>query len=98
MVIDCRSNEYKYAAITDPEGVRKRVFVDGAEVQGVWYVDTEAGFVKTYHIDSAHPFPMNVNMLTPEQLEDWTKQGYELPADGAVSRTIYGKIELRPYL
>lgn len=47
MIIDCRA----WQTLPDRgEALRRRVFVDGKEIIGVWYVDTDRSMVKTYQI------------------------------------------------
>lgn len=42
MIVDCRSPRW--------DMMRHRVFVDDVEIFGVWYIDTDAGFVRTYDL------------------------------------------------
>lgn len=46
MIIDCR----KWRGKEDADRERCIVHVDGQEIRGVFYVDTDAGLVKTYDV------------------------------------------------
>ncbi len=71
---------------------RRRVFVDGREVAGVWYVDERRGFVKTYYLD--HKSLSSIcNTRRPE---DYPGREIE-DVGGVLSETIYGKVELKPW-
>ena len=80
MIYDCRNG------IMPP--VASRVFVDGVEIPEVWYSDDVAGVVKTYWVsDDREPHAA------------WDKVPFyrDAVSDGELmSRTIYGKVELRP--
>jgi hypothetical protein len=102
------------------DSLRRRVFVDGIEISGVWYVDTVAKLVKTYHIfqDADEKVLQRVtdwwlrDVARKESQSDLRRQtfayqdellklipvGWEIEAEPeeAISRTIRGKVELRP--
>jgi hypothetical protein len=89
MIIDCNT----WSNLPDRgESQRRRVFVDGVEVHGVWYVDTEAGIAKTYHVVLGGTVTSSrfKRLMVPD---DWE---IEAPLDGVVSRTIRGQVELKP--
>ncbi len=93
MIIDCR------LWWADPDRMareRVHVFIDGVEIKQVWYVDTEAGFVKTYDVleDGAVHSSWDISKL---RLDSSFTANWEMPLGGAASKTIHGSIELRPF-
>lgn len=89
MIIDCSSPDFNF------ERDRRRVFVDGVEIHGVNYIDTDAGFVRTLHVIEGVG-PIATHSLSSELYEEGKRQGWYMPLYGAVSKTIWGKIELLP--
>ena len=75
---------------------RGKVFVDGTEINRVFYVDTERGIVKTY--DVLH----NDAAATPTRKPDgtfWTAADFpgrevEAPEDGVLEETIRGTVRV----
>jgi hypothetical protein len=93
MIIDCRSEEFR----NNPERLRRRVYVDGVEILAVWYVDTDAGFVRTYGV-LENTDPISSRNLSKALIERGEREGWDIPADGGpVSKTVYGRVELRPF-
>lgn len=88
MIINCKSEEFR------DRPFRARVFVDGKEVQQVWYCDTELGIVKTYDLEDGGRILAGFG-LSPELRERGEKEGWDMPLDGAVSRTVRGLVEIR---
>ncbi len=91
MVIDCRSEEFK----SNPQ--RLKVFLDGVEIKQVFYVDTDKGILKTYDVlgDGA---PHSSQDLLTSELDRGLREGWEMPPDGVVSKTLRGRtIELLAY-
>lgn len=72
------------------------MFVDGVEISHVWYLDTEAGFVRTYRVAEGIG-PIASASLSPELRERGTSEGWDMPLEGVVSKTICGVVELRPF-
>lgn len=112
MIINCQLDN----ANTSPEErmLRRRdVYLDGKKMTGVWYVDTNAGIIKTYDIfqdcsdsflsnfgppvegnSSPRTLKLNTRSFDKSQFpNDWV---LEFPAEGAISRTFSGAVELRP--
>lgn len=89
MIIDCRSEEYR----NNP--YRARVLVDGVEIDKVFYVDTDHGFVKTYAVAEDAKAIATAGMGT-ELFERGQREGWDMPIDGAVSKVVRGKVELIP--
>ena len=90
MIIDCRT--WHKLTPRQVETVRRRVFVNGLEVLQVWYLDTDAGYVKTYDVfgdGKAH---------STQSVKPISADGFEAIEDagGIWSRTLWGRIELRP--
>lgn len=90
MIIDCR----KWSKLPDKgASERKVVFVDGVQVNQVWYVDTYDGYVKTHDVFcDGIPRALtddNRGLLAgdPPLFED---------EGGILSKTIYGRVELKP--
>lgn len=92
MIIDCRSAEYQ----ANCEANRRRVFVDGVEISHVWYLDTEVGFVRTYRV-AEDIGPICGFNLSPELRERGEREGWDMPFEGVVSKTIRGVVELKPF-
>lgn len=113
MIIDCRT----WHTLPDRgESQRRRVFVDGKEIIGVWYLDTDLGLVKTFQIfqdadeNTLRRYPMPLNKQDADTLRRqmravWGFNRYRVPPaweieaddlERAVSRTIRGKVELKP--
>lgn len=90
MIIDCKSEEFRNRP------VRARVFLNGEEIQAVWYVDTEKGLLKTYAVVEDAGI-MGTHHLSPALKERGIREGWEMPIDGVVSKTLHGGIELRPF-
>lgn len=97
MIIDCR----KWSS--DPDRMAReqsRVFVDGVEIKQVWYVDTDAGFVCSYDVlgdGKAHATreridPEVIIAARAKEVEPW-----DMPENGAMSKTVRGQVELRPF-
>jgi hypothetical protein len=101
MILDCRSDEYqrRFRECMDL-GVmppRYAVFVDGQQIPHAWYADDEAGIVRTYDIEPDQTVcAIASDSLTTEQLERGLLEEWDMPDRGPVSRTIRGKVELRP--
>ncbi len=90
MIINCRSEEFQ----NNP--VRYRVLLDGREVHEVWFVDTDAGILKTYAVvEDAEA--MFVGSLPSYLRARGVKEGWDMPPGGIVSKTLYGHIELTPF-
>ena len=100
MILDCRT----WKDLPDHgESQRRRVFVDGVEQRQVWYVDTDAQLVKTFDVygdghayatatgfrgDRTNPDVRAAELLSDDpDVED---------RDGILSRTVRGRVELRP--
>ena len=73
-----------------------RCFVDGVEIQKVWYVDTEAGIVKA-DFDAGNGETLHVMRWdrVADLIESARKQGREICDEGQVITEIYrGRVEL----
>ena len=90
MIIDCRT----FDALPDRGASQAcHVFVDGREIRMVWYVDTEAGIVKT--LDALGDGV--ARMASPDEaLPELVRGVCEDRGDGVLSRTLCGRVELRP--
>ena len=89
---------------------RYQVFVDGRRIQGVWYVDTEAGIVKTLHFlydaddeliekcQRLMPFPVFRNSTHSARSFPLSElpQHWEIdaPPNDLISRTLRGRVEV----
>lgn len=91
MIIDCRSQEFQ-----SNSRLRRRVFIDGTEIHGVFYVDDELGIVRTYHVVEDADV-MACAALSRELEARGVREGWDMPLGGVVSKTLYGKVELRPW-
>lgn len=95
MIIDCTSEEMQ----RDPRFYK--CYLNGSEVYEVWYVDTDAGLLKTYSVledplvEHRRHQPIGTRELTSAQRERGIAEGWEMPEDGRVSRIMRGLIELR---
>jgi hypothetical protein len=93
MIIDC----HDWGTAEEFEKNRRRVFLDGREVFGVWYLDTDAGIVKTYCIED--PYSRTGNR---QRMCDFDRSKYpadweiEAPEDSAASRVLRGVVTLKP--
>lgn len=74
--------------------------LDGVEVAQAFYIDTEAGVVKTYDLRGVPGIPDGLaDGKAHSSRELWLK-GFlktaevDAPVDGAVSRTLFGRVEL----
>jgi hypothetical protein len=108
MIIDCGT----WHELPDGgKSQRRRVFVDGREISGVYYLDTDAGFVKTYKIlqdaddvmlryyrkhERADPANTMFATSTFDRFMIPMDWMMEYIEDGPVSRTIYGNVDLKP--
>jgi hypothetical protein len=93
VIIDCRNP-------TPSTAERQRVFVDGAEIRLVWYLDTELGLVRTYDVlGDGKPHstlaPLSPDATRKRDIESGV-EGWDMPLDGLMSKAIYGAVELRP--
>ena len=86
MIINCREwgTDHDYS-----KAGRRRVFVDGVEIQQVWYVDTGCGEVRTFDVagDVRPHLAWEKIAVHPDSYDR---------GDGVLSRTIRGVVELRP--
>jgi len=79
---------------------RGRVLVDGVEIKSAWYVDTEAGVVKTYDIFRDGKFATATDRAPINApFECWVPENFpgrevECPPHGVLSETLRGKVEL----
>lgn len=89
MIIDCKSPTW------NPATERYHVFVDGIEIQQVWYLDTDLGLVKSYDLGDGIPITAAVQ-LTPGLRARGEREGWEIPPDGVASRVIRGAVTLTP--
>jgi len=89
MIIDCRSKDFI------PGRDSCRVFVDGKEIQKAFYVDTDAGFVRTYAITEEAALICSHD-ITPELREIGMREGWDMPIGGPISKTVRGVVELVP--
>lgn len=83
MIIDC--TKWKRPEDVDD----RRVFVDGEQIDHVWYVDTEAGIVKTLNV-----FGDGVAKYAPNYSKAELPPGVEDRGDRVLSKTIKGKVWL----
>lgn len=78
-----------------------KVFVDGIEIKLVFYVDTEAGIVKTYDvfrnglIRSTAGRELLSELLKVYTPSDFPGREVECPKNGVMSETLRGKVEIR---
>ena len=99
MIIDLHSYPYSPEAEKALELVGKgtpyRCFLDGKEIKQVWYVDTDAGIVKTMDVfgddKTYHRYS-----LDGEKLAALLGSGRDIdaPFDKAISETLRGNVEL----
>jgi hypothetical protein len=77
VIIDCRT----WAKLPDHgESQRSRVFLNGREIEGVWYLDTDAGIVKTFSIlqDATTEQLARFRQVYFEQLDDTAMRGIKV--------------------
>lgn len=65
-------------------------FVDGREIKQAWFVDTEAGIVKTYDVLGDGKLHSGREFTSA----DFPGREVESPWDGVVSETLHGKVDL----
>lgn len=74
-----------------------RVLVDGREVVLVHYADDKRGIVKTYDVLGDGKPHASVEVKCPWWTpEDFPGRTVECPAEGALSETLWGKVEFIP--
>lgn len=100
MIIDCRT----WGDLPDNgKSERRRVFVDGREITGVWYVDTDAGLVKTFHLgqtgdqDAAEFFNLRAKQWEQARIRGKAYSGHgfnrkSVPAEWEIEAPIDGVI------
>jgi hypothetical protein len=96
MIIDCK--EWKTSEICKSE--QRRVFVDGVEIKQVFYVDTEAGLVRTYDVlgdGEAHAVRRGFHEICHQE-SDFPGRDISAPLNGPLSETIRGAVTLRPWV
>ena len=74
--------------LDEQEAIGMRLFLNGTEIKLCWFIDTEAGIVKTHDVlgdNRAH--------WSGEKL-DWP-EGTELDPNKAASLTLTGVVEIR---
>lgn len=92
MISDCNSPDWDF------ERDRSRVFVDGIEIHGVNYADTDAGFVRTLYVtEDAQPLAAWSVNKNPDLRARGEREGWDMPFGGVVSKIIRGKVELKPW-
>ena len=90
MIIDCR----EWPDDTERmERERSRVFVDGVEIEGVWYLDTQLGVVKTLLLGPDLLGVLFIRFCRQDYPADWE---FEMREDGAMTRIIRGVVTLEP--
>lgn len=91
MTIDCR----QWVNI-EREPQRYRVFVNGVEIHQVWYVDTDAGMVRSFDVlGDKHPHASLAIARNPEWARRAEACGWDLPIDGVASKTVWGIVTLK---
>jgi hypothetical protein len=66
-----------------------RAFVNRVEIFQCWYADTRAGIARTYDVfGDGKPHLLGENM-------PYSREGIEVLEGGLLSRTLYGKVEVR---
>jgi hypothetical protein len=101
MIIDCREASW---IASFPEN-RKRVLVDGVEIRQVFYVDTDAGFVRTYDVlgdAQAHATRemIEANIIAAARDKDYAgsnSEPWDMPLDGVMSKYVRGVVELHQW-
>lgn len=73
------------------EYTRGRCFVDGVEIYKPFYIDTEAGLVRTYDIGDDDRIRCTAG-LTPAEYERGLREDWCRPKNGAVSRIVCGTV------
>ena len=103
MIIDVRT--WSNLSFEDILARRCRVFVDGVEINCVWYVDTNFGYVRTYDVLGGGREHTVQELRESVKMEsDWdemesrsTTMSRPGSATKVASKTIMGAIELKPY-
>lgn len=97
MIIDCGT--WKNKTREEIEQERFTVLVDGKEISHVFYLDTDAGFVRTFDVfgDGKVWTTCSVGIQIPVQefAQKSLREAWELPENGVASKTIHGVVELR---
>ena len=90
MILDAR--EIKKLPFEAQLEARRRVFLDGVEVNLVWFVDTDEGYVRTLDV-FGDGVRYSASGLREEgkMADDWDD------IEGVASRTLFGRIELKDY-
>lgn len=96
MILDCRSPDWNF------DRDRRRVFVNGEEIRQVWYVDTDAGIVKSYDVlGDGEPHCVSDGFKGHSTIlyapEDFPGREVECPEFGVLSETLRGTVNLLPF-
>lgn len=95
MKLDYRN--YDNQGELEREYAHGKVLVDGREIKQVFYVDTEAGFVRSYDVLGDNKAHATCECLDPEVVRkalEGETEPWDQPLDGALSKYIRGVVEL----
>lgn len=84
---------YRNIGELEKEYAYGKCFVDGVEIKRVFYIDTEAGLVRTYDIGDERYH--TTQGLSEEERERGRKEDWCMPVGGVVSKIVVGVVEVR---